>query len=75
MRCVICKRGETAAGSVGVTLQRGETLVIVKDTPAQVCTTCGEYYLDETVAQTVFARAEDAVKRRAEVEILRYAAA
>ena len=74
MKCVICKRGETAAGTVSVTLERGATVVIVKGTPAEVCTTCGEYYLDEPVAQKVFAQADDAVKRHAEVEILRYAA-
>jgi YgiT-type zinc finger domain-containing protein len=71
---VICRSGETASGRVNVTLERGATVVIVKDTPAEVCATCGEYYLDEPVAQKVFAQAEDAVKRHAEVEILRYAA-
>ena len=74
MKCVICKHGETEPGKVTVILQRGETVVIMKDVPAQVCKNCGEYYLDETVTRRVFARAEDAVIRRAEVEILRYAA-
>ena len=74
MKCVICKRGDTAAGRVNVTLERGATVVIIKDTPAEVCTTCGEYYLDEAVTQKLFEQAEDAVKRHAEVEILRYAA-
>lgn len=74
MKCVICKRGETMPGTVNVTLERGETIVIVRATPASVCTTCGEYYLDEPVAARVFAQAEDAVRRHAEVEILRYAA-
>jgi len=73
MTCVICKRGETGDSKATVTLHRGDTVVIIRDTPAQVCTTCGEYYLDEVVAQRVFSHAEDAVKRRAEVEILRYA--
>ncbi|MCA3763266.1 MAG: type II toxin-antitoxin system MqsA family antitoxin [Cutibacterium sp.] len=57
-----------------VTLQRGNTVVVIKDVPAQVCQDCGEYYLDEPVAQQVYARAEDAVRRNAEVEIIRYAA-
>jgi YgiT-type zinc finger domain-containing protein len=74
MKCVICKNGETEPGSVTVILQRGETVIIIKSVPAQVCKNCGEYYLDETVTSHVFAQAEDAVNRRAEVEILRYAA-
>ena len=39
-----------------------------------VCENCGEYYLDSLVAQEVYQRAEGAVARNAEVEILRYAA-
>jgi hypothetical protein len=34
----------------------------------------GEYYLDEGVAHKVYAQAEEAVRRHAEVEIVRYAA-
>jgi YgiT-type zinc finger domain-containing protein len=34
MRCVICKVGETAPGTVTVTLQRGNTGTVVRDVPA-----------------------------------------
>lgn len=74
MKCVICKTGETRPGTATVTLQRGETTVIVKGTPAEVCQNCGEYYLDEAVASRLYAQADDAARRHAEVEILRYAA-
>jgi YgiT-type zinc finger domain-containing protein len=74
MKCVICKTGETKPGLVTVTLLRGDTTVLIKGTPAEVCENCGEYYLGEVVARKVYAQAEEAVQRRAEVEILRYAA-
>ena len=74
MKCVICKHGETTEGNVTVALHRGESVVIIKAVPAHICSNCGEYYLDEPVASQVFGQAEEAVKRRAEVEILRYAA-
>lgn len=74
MKCVICKHGETAAGKVTVTLHRGESVVIIKAVPALICGNCGEYYLDEPVTSQLFTQAEDAVKRRAEVEIIQYAA-
>ncbi|MEK7816430.1 MAG: type II toxin-antitoxin system MqsA family antitoxin [Pseudomonadota bacterium] len=61
-------------GNVTVTLQRGETIVILKDVPADVCENCGEYYLSEMVSRQVLERAEEAVKSGAEVEILRFAA-
>ena len=74
MRCVICKSGDTAPGKVTVTLQRGQTVVVIRDVPAAICENCGEYYLDEAVASKVYRQGEEAVQRRAEVEILRYAA-
>jgi YgiT-type zinc finger domain-containing protein len=74
MKCAICKTGKTRPGRVTVTLQRGETTVLIKDTPADVCQNCGEYYLDAAVTRKVYGQAEEAVRRRAEVAILRYAA-
>ena len=74
MKCVICRHGETALGLVTVTLQREGTVVIMRDVPANVCRNCGEYYLDESVAAKVNSEADAAAARRAEVEILRYAA-
>jgi YgiT-type zinc finger domain-containing protein len=74
MRCVICRVGETTAGAVTVTLERDGTVVVIRDVPAAVCENCGEYYLDEAVANKVYRQGEEAVARRAEVEIVRYAA-
>jgi len=59
---------------VTVTLQRGATTVIIKGVPAEVCENCGEYYLDENTTKQVLSMAEQAVKNRAEVEILSFAA-
>lgn len=74
MGCVICKNGQTTPGLLTVTLMRGETTVVIKGVPGEACQNCGEYYLDETTAQKMYQRAEEAVKRRVEVEIARFAA-
>jgi YgiT-type zinc finger domain-containing protein len=74
MNCVICKSGKTSPGIVTVTLERNGAVVVIKCVPAQVCEDRGEYCLDEAVAQRIYAQAEEAVARHAEVEILRYAA-
>jgi YgiT-type zinc finger domain-containing protein len=74
MRCLFCKQGETRRGKVTVTLERGDTVVIFKGVPAEVCENCGEYYLNDAVTGEVLERAEKAVKDGAEVEILRFAA-
>ena len=74
MECVICKTGDTRPGKATVTLQRGDTTVLIKVTPAEICQNCGEYYLSEEVARKVYGDADAAVQRQAEVEILHYAA-
>jgi len=73
-RCFICKQDDVRPGTTTVTLSRGETTVIVKGVPAEVCGSCGEYYLSEPVSGVVLERAEEAVARGAEVEILRWVA-
>ena len=74
MSCVLCKHGETRPGFVTVTLQRGETTVVLKRVPADVCDTRGEYYLSSAVAGQVMDKAEAAVSGGAEVEIVKLAA-
>ena len=74
MKCTICRHGETKAGTATVTLQRGGTTVVIKDVPADVCDNCGDYYLSESVTRRTLAMAEDAARKGAEVEILRFAA-
>lgn len=74
MKCVLCRQGDTGPGEVTVTLQRGETTVVIKAVPAEVCENCGEYYLSEEITDRVTATAEQAVAHGAEVEILRFAA-
>lgn len=74
MTGMICRTGQTSAGHVTVTLQRGDTTVMLKGVPADVCDNCGEYYLSEDVTRRVLAAAAKAVAKGAEVEILRFAA-
>jgi YgiT-type zinc finger domain-containing protein len=73
-KCGLCKEGETQFGRVTVTLQRGDTIVIIKQAPADICDNCGKHYLSREVTSQVLQKGENAVKKRAEVEILRYAA-
>lgn len=74
MTCLICKHGKARPGHATVALQRGHTVVVVKEVPADVCDNCGEYYLSEAVTGELIERAEAAVAGGAEVEVLRYAA-
>ena len=74
MKCTICKTGHTHPGTITVTLQRDNTVVVIRDVPAEICEDCGEYYLNEPTAHRVYADAENTAHRHVEVEIQRYAA-
>ncbi len=56
-------------------LQAGaDTALIIRDVPAEICTQCGEYYLDDATTQRVMALGEDAIRHRVEMEVLQYVA-
>ena len=74
MKCTICRTGHTQTGFTTVTLQRDDTVVVIRDVPAEICEDCGEYYLSEPIARRLYADAEEAARRHVEVEIQRYAA-
>ncbi len=74
MNCTICKNGELEPGTVTVTLQRGESIVVIKNVPASVCQNCGEYVLSEEVSRKVMGLSEKAVENHVEIEVLQYAA-
>ncbi len=73
MTCAVCKIGETQPGEATLLLERGE-FIIIKDVPAHICENCGERYLDADVTRTVMARAEEAVQKGAELQVLRLVA-
>lgn len=74
MTCQICKSGETKPGHANVMMERGDSFVVVKHVPAQICGVCGEYYLSEEVGAAVLRLAEEAIQSGAEVEVVRFAA-
>jgi YgiT-type zinc finger domain-containing protein len=72
MKCVVCKMADTQVGVATVTLERGGLTLVVKGVPAQVCSNCGEQYVDEQVASELLATANELAKSGAQVEIRQY---
>ena len=68
MQCVICKHGDTHAGKTTVTFHRGESTIIIKGVPAEICENCGEYYLSDEISAQVLQLAEEAINHDVEVE-------
>jgi len=71
---VICKQGKTTQGYTAVTLNRGNSSIIIKKIPADICENCGEYYLSEKISEQVLSLAEKAIERNAEIEVLLFVA-
>ena len=71
MECTLCKGGTTEMGQVTVTLEKGETIVIIKNVPAEVCTTCGHYYLSTEMTQLVLDKGKEAYEKGSELEVVK----
>ena len=75
MKCGICTHGNTKDGKATITLTRGKTTLVIKSVPAQVCTNCGEEYVDEDTTAGLLRVAEDAETAGVQVEVREYTAA
>ncbi len=75
MKCVICKRGKTEAGTTTLTFVRpprgrsNDLTIVLKRVPAQVCSNCGEAYVDKSTSAAALRIAEQAIHAGAAVEI------
>ena len=69
IKCVIRHQGEAREGFATVTLERGQATLIFKRVPAQVCTNCGEEYIDDAVARHLLEHAEEALKAGVELDV------
>ncbi len=74
MKCVICKFGELQSGQTNVTHERDTHVVVITDVLADICDSCGEYYLSSEVARAVFDLAERSLASGREYSVLKFAA-
>lgn len=61
-------------GETTVLLERGASIIIIKNVPAYICENCGEKYYDSDITRQVMRRAEEAVQKGTELEVLRLVA-
>ncbi len=73
--CPICKLGELKPGKVTVTLERNNSIILIKNVPAQVCDNCASYFVDGETSRLVLAKAETSLQNGAELEVLQLQAA
>lgn len=75
MKCPICKHGNTHHGVASITLERGNSTMMFKNVPAEICENCGEAYHDATVTRSLLEQANQAAQHGVELDVRRYAAA
>lgn len=73
MKCPICKHGNTRTGVASITLERGDSTVMFKSVPAEICDNCGEVFHDAQVTKTLLEQAEIAARSGVELDVRRYA--
>ncbi|MEX2554923.1 MAG: type II toxin-antitoxin system MqsA family antitoxin [Actinomycetota bacterium] len=74
MKCLICQHGDTVRGETTVTLERGNTTLVIKGVPADVCENCGEAYVDEATTAALLDEIKNAAELGVDVEVRRFAA-
>jgi len=74
MTCSICKNGRTRSGTTTLVFERGNSTIIVKNVPAEICDNCDESYLLENISRDVLELVNKEIGKGIEVEILNFAA-
>lgn len=74
MKCAICRNGTTSDGYTTIVLERGQTTLVFKQVPAQICENCGEEYISSSINKELLSHAESVHDKGVELEMLNYAA-
>lgn len=75
MTCIVCKKGSTQPGKVTFTVDKGSTVVVIRDVPAEVCSTCGEEYIDTATMKDVEKLVDSAQKAGMNIAVQHFKAA
>lgn len=74
MICPICRHGNIISGNTTITFEKGNTTIVLKKVPAEVCDNCQESFISEKISKNILKIVEAEVKKGIEIEILNYAA-
>lgn len=71
MNCVMCK-GRLIDGKVNHIVDINSHIIIIKNVPANICTQCGEYYIDNKTALMIEELIDKVLISNTEVMIINY---
>jgi len=72
-RCTLC-RGELGSGTTTFTADFGAGLVVVRRVPAQVCSQCGEAWIEDDIAARLESLVIEAKAKGRQFEVIDLAA-
>lgn len=70
-KCALCG-GKIKSAKTTYTVDTGTGLVVVRNVSAEVCTQCGEEWIDNPTAQELERIVEDAKLKRHQVEVVAF---
>ena len=70
-RCPICN-GKKEDGKVTFTVDLGTNLIVIRDTPATVCSLCGEEWISDEVAENIEAMVIEAKRKDRLIEVVNF---
>lgn len=70
-RCPLCG-GDRLPGTTLFSVDLGDGVVVIRSVNAQVCSQCGEEWIDDQTAKDIEGIVEQARRRRHQVEVLTF---
>jgi YgiT-type zinc finger domain-containing protein len=71
-KCPLCD-GSFKKGMTTVTIDSGDSLVVLRNVPAMICSSCGEEYIEDNVMKAIEQKVSIQKEQKKEVEIYSYA--
>lgn len=69
--CPLCS-GKKIEGMTTFTVDRDESLVVIRNVPATICSLCGSEWFSDTVAERIEEIVEDAKQKKHQLEVTQF---
>ena len=70
-KCPICN-GKKEKGRVTFTVDLGKNLIVIRETPAMVCSLCGEEWISDEVAEAIESVVREAKMKNRMIEVVNF---
>ena len=68
-KCPVCQ-GNKEYSSVTFTVDDGQSLIVIRNTPAAVCSLCGEEWISDSVAESLESMVTEAKAKHRMLEVV-----